>query len=315
MDFKAFMKNFHFATARISNCLAVLTLSICTVIMTQTADADSLKKLRARLPGQISGWKAEPEDRIFDPTTIFSYINGAAEVYKAYNMRHCLSRRYINPNGPPIILDIFDMGSSEDAYGVFTHDTDGEVMDVGQDARYRPGWLSFWKHRFFVSIFMEEETTAAEKAVKELGRAVAAQIPTKGSRPSILLLLPQEGLESESIHYMHHPIVLNYHFYLADENILNISSRTDAVLASYHREGQKALLLLVLYPKTENAVKSLSGFLKHYLPDADKTGAALLENGKCAAVRLKNRLLAVVLEADSRELSESLLKSVKHNPD
>ena len=88
---------------------------------------------------------------------------GMAEVYKAYNMRQCLSRRYIIDNGPDIVLDVFDMRTPGDAFGVFTHYTDGEPVQIGQSALYRPGWLSFWKHRFFVSIYMEEETGAAGK--------------------------------------------------------------------------------------------------------------------------------------------------------
>ncbi|MCK5204647.1 MAG: hypothetical protein KAR15_12280, partial [Desulfobacterales bacterium] len=113
--------------------------------MTKASHANTLKDLGARLPKQLRGWTAEPKDRLYDEKTIYGYIDGGAELYKAYNMRQCLSRRYTTANGPSIILDIFDMGTSNDAFGVFTHDTDGNAMDLGQDARYRSGWLSFWK--------------------------------------------------------------------------------------------------------------------------------------------------------------------------
>ena len=146
------------------SCLACLILSVITLLMSQNTYARSLEDLQQRLPKFVSGWTAEPQDRIFDDKTIFSYINGGAEVYKAYNMQRCLSRRYAAPNRLVIILDIFDMGSSQDAFGVFTHDTDGEAIDVGQNARLRPGWLSFWKFRFFVSIYAEEETEVSRRA-------------------------------------------------------------------------------------------------------------------------------------------------------
>jgi len=66
------------------------------------------------------------------------------------------------------LIDIFDMGSSKDAFGVLTHDTDGDSIAADQDARYCHGWLSFWQQRYFVSIYMEEENPAAEQAVKEM---------------------------------------------------------------------------------------------------------------------------------------------------
>jgi hypothetical protein len=260
---------------------------------------------------QAGRWSAQTGDRIFDQKTIYSYIDGGAEVYKAYNFRQCLSRRYTLSGGPSIILDIFDMGSSEDAYGIFTHDIDGAKVDIGQDGRLRPGWLSFWKARFFVSIYMEEESPAAEQAVKELGRQVADKITGQGSKPEILSQLPPPGLQADRILYLHHPIVLNYHYYISDENILNISADTDVALAEYRLGNQTARLLLIKYPTSEKAAQSQADFLNHYLPDADQKGAALLENGKWAVINRKGHLLVIVLEADSREYAELLLKNVQ----
>lgn len=296
--------------AAFHRCFAIATLCIFLLSMAQNLYAESLKDLQADLPRQVDGWTAKADDRFFDAETLFSYINGGAEVYRAYNLRHCLSRRYTRSGGPAIILDIFDMGSSEDAYGVFTHDIDGEKIDVGQDGRMRPGWLSFWKGRFFVSVYMEEETAAAEQAVKALGRQVADLITAKGSRPELLSLLPSAGLQVDRIRYLHHPIVLNYHYYLSDENILNIGADTEAALAEYQSGDQAALMLLVQYATPEKAERSQTDFLNHYIPDADNEGAALLENGKWTAIRRTGLLLAIVLEADSREGAEHLLNKV-----
>jgi hypothetical protein len=247
---------------------------------------------------------------MYDGETIFSYIDGAGEVYRAYNMRSCLSRRYTSPNGPAIVLDIFDMGTSEDAFGVFTHDRDGKAVDVGQGGLYRPGWLSFWKGRFFVSLYAEEETEAAKEAISELSRLVSSLVKELGPRPGILLKLPPEGLHSRSIRYLHHYTLLNYHYYLADENILNLGKQTDAVLAEYQRAGKRALLLLVSYPDEEKAAKAHKNVLHHYLPEAKSTAAVQLENGKWSAPGLKSKFLAVVLEADTRKLAEDLLHEV-----
>jgi len=288
-------------------CHIFILLTIMVVFMTKTSHANTLKDLGARIPKQFKSWTAEPKDRLYDEETIYSYIDGGAELYKAYNMRQCLSRRYKSTKGLSIILDIFDMGTSDDAFGVFTHDTDGNLIDIGQDARYRSGWLSFWKHRYFVSIYMEEETDAAEKAVKALGREVAASIAEKGFRPRILQKLPPEGLVSGSVRYLHHHIVLNYHFYISDENILNLSAKTEALLANYKVGTEAARLLLISYTNLKVAKKSLKGFSKHYLPDADKTGLAKIENGKFAAAFLKDKLLTIILESDSRQMAEKLL--------
>lgn len=276
----------------------------------QKSHAEQLDALSAALPSQIGIWTAEPKDRMYDRESIFRYIDGAGEVYRAYNMRSCLSRRYTSPNAPAIVLDIFDMGTSEDAFGVFTHDRDGRAVAVGQGALYRPGWLSFWKGRFFVSIYIEEETEAAKEAISDLSRVVASRIKDRGPKPGLLLKLPPEGLQSRSIRYLHHHTLLNYHFYLADENILNLGQHTDAVLAVYQRSGKRAHLLLVSYPNEGKAAEARKTLLHHYLPEAKSTGAVLLEDGKWSATGRKNKFLTVVLEADTRPLAENLLREV-----
>ena len=276
----------------------------------QKSHAEQLDVLSTALPSQIGIWTAEPKDRIYDKETIFNYIDGAGEVYRAYNMQSCLSRRYTSPNAPAIVLDIFDMGTSEDAFGVFTHDRDGRAVDVGQGALYRPGWLSFWKGRFFVSIYIDKETEAAKEAVNDLSRVVASLIKDQGPKPGLLLKLPPEGLQSSDIRYLHHHTLLNYHFYLADENILNLGKHTDAVLAVYQRSGKRAHLLLVLYPNVDKAAEAHKAFLGHYLPEAESMGAVLLEDGKWSAAGLKNKFITVVLEADTRPLAENLLREV-----
>lgn len=291
--------------------LALGVIGFLGIFMSTVSHAEPIRNLQKKLPNKIDEWRAQLPDQVYDTISIFEYINGAGEVYKAYNMRLCLSRRYEGSSGLGIVLDIFDMGSSEDAFGVFTHDTDGEIIDIGQDARFRPGWLSFWQHRFFVSIYSEDDSTAALEAVKALGLQVAAGISKRGEKPKLVSLLPQEGLVAKNIRFLHHPIVLNYHFFIADQNILKITPQSKAVLATYNLKSQEARLLLILYPDESIAAESLTEFYKYYLPDADKTGTAQLENGKWASALMQNNLLAIVLESDSRALGESLLNRVK----
>ena len=105
--------------------------------------------------------------------------------------------------------------------------------------------------------------------------------------------------------------MLNYHYYISDDNILNISTDTDVALADYQTGSQGARLLLIKYPTAEKAAQSQAAFLNHYLPDADQSGAALLENGKWVLINRKEHLLVIVLEADSRKYAERLIKNVQ----
>jgi len=146
--------------------------------------------------------------------------------------------------------------------------------------------------------------------VLALGQTVASLIKDDGPKPRILSSLPHQGLHGESIKFFHDHVVLNRHYYLTTENMLNLGKTTDAALASYSRESGSARLLYVEYPDQESAKAAHEAFLRHYLPDAGPSGMALLENKQWCGVRLKGKGLAIVLEADRRELAETLLKEV-----
>lgn len=285
----------------------LLTFFIAGLGSMEAAYCDSLESLRSSLPGSVGEWKTVEGDRFFDHESIFGYIDGAGEVYRAYNMRRCLARRYTNAGDSAIVLDIFEMGAPADAYGVFTHDRDGEPIDLGQEGLYNAGWLRFWKGVFFVSILDEAQTPASKRIAMRVGEMVAERIREAGEKPDLVRLLPSTGLQKRSIRYLHDPTVLNTHYYLSEDNILHLEAKSEAVLAEYERGVEKALLLVIFYPSGEKAKEAHQSVLLHYLPDAGGAGTARLENGKWSSVALFGRYIAFILEANSREFSTKLI--------
>ena len=280
--------------------------------MTPVAE-DPYQRLRPRLPAEVAGWRTDGGDKEYDDQTIFQYIDGGGEVYRAYGMRLCLARRYERPGQPALLLDLFDMGRPADAFGVFTHDLEGEPAGIGTDSRYRPGWLTFWQGRFYVSVTAEAETPEAGEAVRELGRRLAALIPREGGRPEILSLLPPGGLASDRVVYFHDPVILSAHLYLEDTAVLQLSPRTPAVLAEYRRDGpapaaKPAKLLLVVYPTAAQAAQVRADFAFVYLEDQAGAGLAKAEDGAWMAVGSAGRRLAVVLDAASPVVARDLLR-------
>jgi hypothetical protein len=288
---------------------AFLVISVLLGSTTATG-AEALHEIRRGLPERVETWTKAGGDTLYDDRTIFDYINGAAEVYRAYNMQGCLSRRYETPDGQAVILDIFDMGSSEDAYGVFTNDQDGEEIDLGQGAFYRSGWLSMWKDRFFISLYGEQDTEATFAALRSLAEAVSHLIGVEGQKPRILSYLPSEGIRPRSVRFFRDHTVLNRHYYLAGENILNLGPGTSAVLASYERKEGSARLLILEYPDSEKAKSARAAFLTHYLPEADASGMALVEDDTWCAARVREKFVTIVLECGDRDLARRLLDEV-----
>jgi len=257
------------------------------------------------LPDEVAGWTAAGSVDRWNAETIFDYIDGHAEVYLAYGMLGCTSRRYGGPDGEPdIIADVFEVASPEDAFGVFTHDRSGEPVDVGRDARYRWGWLSFWQGSYFVSVTAESDTERARAAVLALGEAVAASLPAGGDRPAIVDALPRDGLDAESVRYLHHPSVLNAHVWLGLDNPFGLDVDTPAALGRYAIGDDGAFVLIVDYPDPERARTAVASSM----PMAATAGESVeTQDGWVAWALVDGSRAAFVLQGSSEQASAELI--------
>lgn len=253
------------------------------------------------LPVTAAGWTASGPEERWDTETIYDYIDGHAEVFLAYGMKGCRSQRYSGPEGEAdIVVDVFEMASPADAFGVFTHDRDGDEVAVGQGGLYRWGWLSFWKGRFFVSVTAEDETEASRAAVLELGRQVVASIAETGEPPALLAALPGDGLEPRSVRFLRHPLILAAHLPVGLDDPFELGGATPAVLGHYIQSDATAWLLVVDYPDAATAVRVVAGRGEGPVEGARGfAGARVLTDGGDRA--------AFVLDAGTPELAAGLL--------
>jgi len=279
-------------------------------IMEDTSKDDKIA-LGDLLPQEINGWQAAAKDEIYDPQSIFDYIDGAGEVYRSYNFKQLLARRFTKEGKPDIVADLFDMETSKDAFGVFTHDLEGEEAGIGQGSTYNGGLLSFWKDRFFVSLYSEEETEDTRKALFALGEKVASSIKKEGKRPDIVSLLPSENLAEKSAHYFHNHLILNYHFYVSDENILLLDQQTEAALGIYREDDEKSYLLVVRHPEVNKASQAYKSFMQSYMPDATELGLVQTEDLKWTATKLHQDFIIIIFNAPSRFFAIGTIEKVE----
>jgi hypothetical protein len=266
------------------------------------------------LPREVLGWTKSREDEVFTRDNIFDYMDGAGEIYLAYDFQFVFVREYARADAPPIVVEIYQMPSPQDAFGVFTQDTDGDEVSLGQGAIYAAGLLRFWKNKIFARILAEQETPEVRPMIMELGAAIVEAEKGEGKKPDILSFLPPDGLDVKTLRYFHTLISLNSHYYLASANILGLSPETDAVLARYEIAGEKARVLLVAYPAAAGAESAYKQFVSVYLKEKPlpegKIIAAPLENKKYASAFRQGRFLILVLEAAAPSQCEGLSKEI-----
>ncbi len=259
------------------------------------------------------GWGAAGRDTVYDRKTLFDYMDGGAEVYLAFDFKQVFVRKFKGPAKGELALDIYDMGSPEEAFGIFSCDREDPEAGIGQESEYGLGLLRFWQGRYFVSITASDDEKKAEKAILELGKAVAARLGPAGSPPALLRCLPEAGLKKNRTSYFHSSINLNNRFFVASENILSLDRQTDCAFAEYAlSETESGNLLLVRYPDEGRARAAYQSFSKSYLREATPTGTAQTENRKWTIVRRQKNYLAIVFESPSKEYAERLCSAIRY---
>ena len=278
-----------------------------------SAEKDGRKaEMKRLLPVKVGDYKTDGKDEYYDRQSAFRYMDGAAELYRAYAFKLLMVRKYVKASHPSILVELFDMGSSEDAFGIFSYQTDEEEVGIGQGSDYGGGLLRFWKGKYFANVYAERETPATKKEVLAIGEAITKSIKKEGKKPSLIQFLPEEGLVQKTIRYFHLHQVLNHHYFISHENILSLGVRTNAILASYPSAGgkDKIFLLLIQYPELKEAEKGFRGFVKAYMPEATSLKTVKTENGKWTSVRIHQDYVLIVFDAPSLEKTEELIGAV-----
>ena len=265
------------------------------------------------LPSEARGWKWDGKEMKYDSRALFKYIDGAAELYLAYGFQNLTVRRFEKSNQPPIIVELYEMASTEDAYGVFSFEHQDEAVGIGQGSEYGGGLLRFWKGKHFVSIYAEGEGAEVESALLTMGRAVADSIAATGPEPRLVGFIPGKdfGLVDKSVRYLRSHVLLNQRFFIAHQNILNVTRKTEAVLAQYLRDKQKTQLLLIRYANLKEAGDAYQSFMKTYLPEAGGKDRLRTEDRKWTFARQRSEFVIIVFGAPTEADAEVLLKATE----
>ncbi len=274
-----------------------------------------LKSIEKTLPEEMQGWEKLGAGTVYSQENLYEYINGGAELYISYQFKHLITQTYINKELSEIKIDLFDMGSPYNAYGIFSHGKEEVDHFVSPDveSEYASGLLTFWKGSYYVSILAYPETEKKKLIVKALADKIVEQIHEKSEKPPIISMLPKKGLDLSSIRYFRHFRWMNTYGFILDKDYLNFDSDTHAVLAKYNfteKVKKPPLLILIQYQNSNKANAAYQSFLKHVMPDAHHSFKKL-KDSRWAGCKHKNNIITIVWNAPDKKTAEIILVSVK----
>ena len=272
-----------------------------------------LRELAQGLPKAIDNWNKSSDLAMYDSDNLYTYINGGAELYISFQFSNLVSQSYGNEVDEEIQIDIFDMGLSQNAYGIFSHSRETVDDFVGADieSEYAGGLLTFWKGQYYISILAYPETESKKLVVQKLARKIGEQIKGESVKPQLVNLLPKEGLQPYSVRYFSHYTWLNTYHFFSTKNLLNIDNKTEVVMAKYKLDASPAAVLILLqYPDQAAAVTAQNTFKQAFMAQTNddyRRGDDQLWTG---CIRNDN-VLVIVVDAATMETAKRLVKGVE----
>ncbi|UCD32633.1 MAG: hypothetical protein JSV38_01670 [Desulfobacterales bacterium] len=296
------------------------------------------------LPKTIGAWTRPDAAQLIDSTNIFKYMNGAGELYLSYGFSNLEVYEYTADNQKSILVELYYMKTSDDAFGLLSLDWGGEPVTFSQSsvgkrpypiappvrALYGKGLLRIWSDNIYARIMAEYETPDSKEAVLSLGRAIVANRKNP-PRPRLLNTLPQTidsdwTLRNDRIGYFHSYLVLNILYYISHQNILNLDHSTEAVTSPYEKtingDLKRVQLLFVKYSGSTQAQQALEKFHKAYLPERNKyfVDSSMNERPNFFKIedgwlgyKLHGPFIALVFECPDLISAQSILKQIQIN--
>lgn len=298
----------------------------------------------AGLLRSVGAWTRSDKARMITSRNIFDYMDGAGELYIGYGFRLLDVYDYSSANQDDILVEIYWMETSDDAFGLLSNDWAGDAVTLGPPeseeskntiaprtrALYGAGLLRICSDNLYARIMAYRVSEASRGAVLDIGRSIVAG-RKNSPEPALLKHLPTEvqgsfRLRPDRLCYFRSHLVLNSVYFLSTGNILNLGPKAKAVTVSYEKlaGGGKSTsfrALLIRYSGESEAREALRHFLEIYVPEKAK-GAAKKTSGDDGILKiedgwmgyqLKEALLCLVFECPSAEVARSFLNQALRN--
>jgi len=162
-------------------------------------DRNQLARLLAEpLPGHAA---AEGSPAFYDSESLYQYNDGGADVYLLYDFQTLLHQEF-KSGAAELTADIYDMGTPEDAFGMYSAERSPgyNYVTVGAEGYRGKGTLNFLQDRYYVKL--AASGAGADMLLDQFARALSTRIGGVRTLPAPLAKLPQEHRVKHSEQYI-----------------------------------------------------------------------------------------------------------------
>lgn len=241
--------------------------------------------------GEFLDWVQSRAPSTYQDKTLYwdRVAFASPDLYHAYGFQRQAEVEYQAPqfgSKPLILLEIFDMGTPENALGIYNFHTypQAKIEWVGSKAMLSGGYLRFSKGRYFIQIEGYEFATGIREAMIAIAKAVASEIKDPPPEPRILTLLPSNKV-SGSVKLFRSNWALRQIYSTLPVNVPQLSDPALGISARYSDNADSAnwldtqIVFIIRFSDTSAAESAYTLYR-----DAVVKGAVPFEAGTSGAI-------------------------------
>ncbi len=224
------------------------------------------------LNGDVTDWVRSRDPSGYTAKNLYKdTLGGHPELYHAYGVIEQAEVEYQTPllgSYPLIRVEIFDMGTVENAFGIYSFNQypEAESEWVGNRAVISGKFLRFWKGKYFIEIEGYEFATKVEEGIVELAKSVASRIKDSPTKPHLLKLLPANKIPHSVKYFFDDTTLRKIYSFLPDDG-LELGANSTGITASYaHKKSgdmhwaDTMVAFLIRYPTESVATEAYNSY-------------------------------------------------------
>ncbi len=237
---------------RLRITVLLFVVAFATILYAQgesSAAAPNLNEQEALLALQPEQSKAQAL-AFYDAETLYKYMDGGADAFLLYDFRQLLHQDFRDEQ-VDVSLDIFDMATPENAFGMYASERSPSYhyIAVGAEGYDNEGILNFLQGPYYVKLAGFGE--GANTVLADLANSISAKINGGTSLPAELSVLPKTNRKARSEQFL-----------LKDP--LGHPFLSPSYLARYEVNGKESTLLISIARDPAEAQERLKRLASHF---------------------------------------------------
>ncbi len=155
---------------------------------------------QALLP-ELSNWSMTEDPSTYFPETLFEFINGAAEIYLAYDFKELTVTQYGQKGSTAsMAVEIYEMSNETNAFGIYGAERfpDNNFVPIGIQGYVDEGMLNYLIGKYYVKLLCFEGSNRSGEYLDLFAKAIAERTQGQTTFPTLLSHFPKEGQVANS---------------------------------------------------------------------------------------------------------------------